>query len=142
MQEGLRDDCQKIRAMQCFIEASFDNFTELLPVRITKYINKMGLDNQHGILENIRPDEAIVENMIKLFRKSYDDVMNGHGNHDSIEVILCFVNNVGRNPFLGRKSVSDMKERRQNNRLKVYVAIMLAIEDLLFDAVTDKGLFD
>ena len=102
-------------------------------------------------LMSIQSDSRISDKMNRQFQKPVSitvDIKKAFGNIvqnqdivNSVDTMLCFIFHVRNNVFHGSKWVLPNVDVDQGERLKIYTAVLLAVNDLLFDAVeeTTKG---
>ena len=133
-------DFAKIQEMKNFIGE--DKFNDSLAKYIEKYLKMLGMnvENAREHLENVSSSSQIVEKMVNRFTSydliaSFDNVMKGQDFCESLGQILFFVFHVRNNVFHGTKKLLPRTSDSQNKRLKVYTAVLLAVNDLLFEVV-------
>jgi hypothetical protein len=92
-------------------------------------------------LEHINPDSR-TENYIDRFRLKFSQLYNaqliGNRHRDALIDILYFIYLVRNNIFHGSKTTIEMMDERQQSRLAIYTAILLATNELLFETATRK----
>lgn len=93
-------------------------------------------------LSNIKTDGRINEGEKDRFIKNFsalaslrDTIPSGKKFNDAWDNILSFVFAVRNNIFHGSKTVLDMLDSSQQKRLDIYTAVLLATNEMLFEAI-------
>lgn len=90
-------------------------------------------------LNDIVLNHNIDENFKRRFIEAVECLLNnrltGKNFTDALDTVLKFVYKVRCNIFHGTKTVIDMLDKDQQTRLKVYTAILLTFNDMLFEAL-------
>ena len=128
-------ELDKIDEMEKFIKNVLkDEFAKRLPEYIEKHLGNISVERAKNELKNIQSNSRIGKSLIDRFRESFNNVMEGQKLGSSVERILHFVYHVRNNVFHGTKKILSTSAS-QNKRLTIYTAILLAMNDLLFEAV-------
>lgn len=162
-----KTESQKISEMRKFIYYSYVNdsmsdkekgdaktkLASRLSEKLIHYLEGNIIDTIHclnGIVTDINIDENKKGRFIAKFRGLLYNEFKGKKFNDALDTILIFVFSVRNNIFHGTKSVIDMMDGGQQIRLQIYTAILLSINEMLFEAVeirfnwsrnqVDKGL--
>lgn len=97
------------------------------------------LTNIKEIMMNIVSDNIINDKMKNSFLEAFDNLTEkrllGKRFNDAFDTVLKFVFYVRNNIFHGSKTVIEMMESGQRERFKVYTAILLAVNEMLFDVI-------
>ncbi len=99
------------------------------------------ISNPEEELKHITPDSR-TKNYIDGFRLNFSQFYKaeliGNRHREALKDILYFVYLVRNNIFHGSKTTIEMMDERQQSRLVIYTAILLAINELLFETATRK----
>lgn len=147
----VKTESQKISEMRRFIyntylsnatsvkekEDAKRDFAMKLSEKLIKYLEEdvpQTLNSLNGIVTDISINEKRKEEFIKEFGSVLKNELQGKALNDALDTTLKFVNSVRNNIFHGTKNVIHV-DRSQQNRLKIYTSILLAVNELLLDAV-------
>ena len=102
------------------------------------------VDEARPILESIRAGAGISESKVRKFRKRFIQIANNRlvsleAFEEALDGLLSFVYLIRNNVFHGSKTVVDIMGPGQRRRLIIYTAILLAANELLFEAAK-KGI--
>ena len=120
----------------CFEDEKFVSFYSDFFIGYVQRINK-GIDIKRE-LQRIEIDKcwrgSIRNNeQIKDFQKACEDVLiNKHFTKDNVSTMLDFVYNIRCNVFHGGKTLTDMKDEKQDIRLNIYASVLVAINQMVF----------
>lgn len=131
---------ERIKAMLEFIGQN--RFRESLAGRIEGHLDTFGMNvtaAKNRLLEIHSPARGISP---EAFRSAFDSVMQRQENGELMEEVkkvVEFVYGVRCNIFHGSKAIYQLLEdEEQIERLKIYTAILFAVNELLFEAVSEK----
>ena len=127
LNRGDSEEFDKIQAMANFV--GINRFNLSLPEYIKGHLD-MSVEEATEELRNAE--------IANHFKATFNKVMGGQDVSNSVESMLRFVYRVRNNVFHGTKRILHMEENGQSNRLKIYAAILLAVNELLFDAVAER----
>ena len=145
-------ESKKFYEMQKYIYKSYngkikgknqeDGINEELAVKLYDMISLFlgePLCDSIGILESIQIDDRINKDKKDQFLRHIQKIANrevmGGKLFDSWNIILHFVFLVRNNVFHGSKRIDTMQNGYQKERFRVYTAILLATNELLFDSI-------
>ena len=109
-------------------------------IKLKKFLktNKTDINVIKEILFRIVTDDYINEgkkaSFVENFEKLYERQLRGNKFSEALYELLRFVFMVRNNIFHGSKTVIDMLDRNQQDRFEIYTAILLAVNEMLFDA--------
>ena len=109
--------------------------------RLNSNVN-ISIENTKEILSTITVDPRINEYRKEKFIEDIEHLLNHNLNGkqltDALSNVLYFVFIVRNNIFHGSKTVLEMMNHNQRDRLNIYSQILLAFNDLLFDAIENR----
>jgi len=96
------------------------------------------LKSLEGIVTDDNIGQAYKERFIIKFAHLLNAQLVGKEFNDALDTILKFVFQVRNNIFHGTKTVLQMMDQEQRIRLQVYTAILLSINEMLFEAIEKR----
>lgn len=138
-----KTESQKVSELRRFVSKTIidDAKVDFAKELSKKLIHYLGEDAQSTIeiLKGITTDNNIDEKRKAQFIIEYEHLLRhelkGKKLNDALDIVLKFSLSVRNNIFHGTKTVIDMMHKGQQDRLKVYTSILLAVNELLFDAI-------
>lgn len=150
-----KTESQKISEMRKFIcntnvndsmvgkekEDAKTNFATRLSEKLKNYLEENAtqtIESLSGIETDINIDDIMKQKFIAAFENLLNDQLKGKKFNDALDTTLKFVFSVRNNIFHGTKTVIDMMGSGQQTRLQIYTAILLSINEMLFEAVENR----
>lgn len=113
-----------------FIEVFKGKYGKYNEASVEEILTKLDrIETDHRITQVQK--EKFLDNISIIFKAMYANKQYA----DALYDVLYFIYNVRNNIFHGTKTILDMMGRHQRKRLDVYTALLLAVNDLLFDAI-------
>lgn len=155
--EPIKTESQKIRELRKYIYYSYvrndndkieqkkckEEIAAILVCKLKEYLN-YSIDDAKECLLGIVTDNVInldkKNRFIRDFNNLVDMKLTGKEFNDALDNVLYYIFLVRNNIFHGSKTVVDMMEHGQKKRFEVYTAILLTINELLFNAI-EKNLY-
>jgi hypothetical protein len=91
-----------------------------------------------NIILDTRIDKTLSESFQKHFKYIWDKEVKGKNHKESLEKIVFFVYRVRNNIFHGQKNTIQMMDSGQQERLRIYSAILSSLNHLLFVVAEQK----
>jgi hypothetical protein len=146
-----KTESQKINEMREYIYKSYvkdnkdiegkDLVADEFVIKLKKFL-RVDKNIINEILNKIVTDSTIDDkkknSFIKNFENLYDKNLRGNNFNRALYGLLFFVFSVRNNIFHGSKTVIEMMDDNQRDRFEVYTAILLAVNEMLFD-VNEKN---
>lgn len=117
----------------CFKDASFVRMYKEFFIR--SVLKESTKEEVKEILSEIRLDSGSVRNegYVRKFRMAVDDLlMRNRFDKDTVATILDFIYSVRCNIFHGVKSIDEMKDYGQQDRLDIYACFVVALNQMVF----------
>jgi len=120
-----------------------DEFVLTLSSKIETYLPsnitvEVAIDALNYIIPDVNISRQIKDSFINNFDMVIHHMCTGKKIKDAWNNILYFVYSVRNNIFHGSKTIIDMMEPGQKKRLDIYSAILLATNEMLFEAIEKK----
>jgi len=144
-------ESQKIREMIKFIYSTFvvdnkdKNIKEIFSVELSKKIirylpvdKREAIENLNKIVLDSNIKESDKERFISKFNLIINHEITGKDFKKAWHNVLHFVYNVRNNIFHGTKTILDMMDEDQKDRLEIYTAILLGTNEILFDSIEKR----
>lgn len=149
--DGSTSESKKIRELRKFIYNTFvtmsksENEKVELSYKLAQKFAERISDNASStidMLSGIVPDINVSVSMKDRFIRDFEALLNnqlvGKKCNDALDDVLYFVYRIRNNIFHGTKTVMDMMDEGQQFRLKIYYSILLAVNELLFEAIEQR----
>ncbi|MBV1756485.1 MAG: hypothetical protein KMY55_01455 [Dethiosulfatibacter sp.] len=105
--------------------------------------NRYRMDFQVALTQLSRmntPEKTKVQ-FIHNFEMILSTELTGKRFKDTWEDILYFIYNIRNNIFHGSKTIVDMMDKSQQRRLRIYTALLLVTNEMLFEAIDKTGVW-
>jgi len=150
--EPIKTESQKIRELRKYIYYSYvrndkdkieqkkgkEEIAALFICKLKDYLDD-SIDSAKESVLSIVTDNVInmdkKNRFIRDFKNLADTKLTGKEFNDALDNVLYFIFLVRNNIFHGSKTVVDMMEQEQKKRFEIYTAILLTINELLFNSI-------